>query len=69
MIFVFSWMLMLLTTITFIIGAPLKGFICEPLTDPSYEIFHEVHTHDIISSTLEAGPIIENIFKYETFRS
>ncbi|KAL3863587.1 hypothetical protein ACJMK2_005338 [Sinanodonta woodiana] len=31
-IFLFSWLLMLLTTITFILGAPVKKFICEPIS-------------------------------------
>ncbi|XP_061184848.1 prominin-1-like isoform X3 [Saccostrea echinata] len=34
-VFIFSWLLMLLTTLTFIIGSPLERFVCQPLTDSS----------------------------------
>ncbi|XP_067657150.1 prominin-1-like [Haliotis asinina] len=39
LIFMFSWLLMLLTTLTFIIGAPLERFLCQPLSDPELTIF------------------------------
>ncbi|KAK3589877.1 hypothetical protein CHS0354_015902 [Potamilus streckersoni] len=31
-IFIFSWLLMLLSTLTFIVGAPVKRFLCEPIS-------------------------------------
>ncbi|XP_048746955.2 prominin-1-like isoform X2 [Ostrea edulis] len=34
-VFIFAWLLMLLTTLTFIIGSPLERFVCQPLTDSS----------------------------------
>ncbi|XP_046329611.2 prominin-1-like isoform X3 [Haliotis rufescens] len=39
LIFMFSWLLMLLTTLTFTIGAPLERFVCQPLSDPELTIF------------------------------
>ncbi|XP_033756906.1 prominin-1-A-like isoform X2 [Pecten maximus] len=32
-VFIFSSLLMLLTTLTYLIGAPLERFVCQPLTD------------------------------------
>ncbi|XP_064630172.1 prominin-1-A-like isoform X3 [Lineus longissimus] len=40
--FIFSWLLMLLTSITFLIGGNMEKLACEPLMDPSYKIFKEL---------------------------
>ena len=42
LIFIFGWLLMLLTTVTFGIGANTEKCVCEPLMDDSYEIFKQV---------------------------
>ena len=41
-IFIFSWLLMLLTSVSFLIGGNLEKVVCEPLTDPEYKIFELV---------------------------
>lgn len=41
-IFIFSWLLMLLTTISFVVGGSLETLVCEPLTDPDRTILKEV---------------------------
>ena len=43
-IFIFSWLLMLLTLVVFLIGAPAETYMCKPMTDPDYEAIHEVCT-------------------------
>ncbi len=40
--FVFGALLMLLTVITFALGANIEKCICEPMTDDNYEVFVEV---------------------------
>ncbi|XP_064630373.1 prominin-1-like isoform X2 [Lineus longissimus] len=37
--FIFSWLLMLLTSLTFIVGGNLQKLMCEPLLDPNFKIF------------------------------
>ncbi|XP_050395353.1 prominin-1-A isoform X2 [Patella vulgata] len=41
-IFIFSWLLMFLTTLTFLIGAPAEKFICEPLSEPELETIQKL---------------------------
>ncbi|KAK3095244.1 hypothetical protein FSP39_012090 [Pinctada imbricata] len=41
-VFIFSWLLMLLTTLTFIIGAPLEKFLCKTLTSPDMSDLDEL---------------------------
>ncbi|KAK6177842.1 hypothetical protein SNE40_012725 [Patella caerulea] len=41
-IFIFSWLLMFLTTLTFIIGAPVEKFLCEPLSEPELETIQKL---------------------------
>ncbi|KAJ8316882.1 hypothetical protein KUTeg_004786 [Tegillarca granosa] len=36
LVFLFSWGLLLLTTLTFAVGTPIKRFVCEPITDTPY---------------------------------
>lgn len=49
-VFIFSSLLMLLTTITFIIATPLHRFICEPLSD---------------SSLSDLDTIVDKIYKFQ----
>ncbi|XP_060554284.1 prominin-1-like, partial [Ruditapes philippinarum] len=37
-IFLFSWLLMLLTTLTFAVGSILERFVCQPLSPPDFEL-------------------------------
>ncbi|XP_060576475.1 prominin-1-like [Ruditapes philippinarum] len=37
-IFLFSWLLMLLTTLTFSVGSILERFVCQPLSPPDFEL-------------------------------
>lgn len=37
-IFLFSWLLMLLTTLTFAVGSILERFMCQPLSPPDFEL-------------------------------
>ena len=41
-IFIFSPLLMLLTTITFTVGAPLEKFLCQPIKDPKLTTVNKV---------------------------
>ncbi|XP_053407157.1 prominin-1-like [Mercenaria mercenaria] len=38
LIFLFSWLLMLLTTITFAVGSILERFVCQPLSPPDFQL-------------------------------
>ena len=35
LIFIFGALFMLLTTLTFLLGAPMEKFVCQTITDPS----------------------------------
>ncbi|XP_041368326.1 prominin-1-A-like [Gigantopelta aegis] len=41
-IFIFSPLLMLLTTLTFTVGAPLEKFLCQPIKDPDLGIVNKL---------------------------
>ena len=44
LVFIFAWLLMILCTLTFIVGAPVGAIICEEINNPDYIIFKEVCT-------------------------
>ncbi|ELU04109.1 hypothetical protein CAPTEDRAFT_187565 [Capitella teleta] len=41
-IFMFSWLLMLLTSISFLIGVIAEKIVCEPLTDPEFKMLNSL---------------------------
>ncbi|KAL5021210.1 hypothetical protein ScPMuIL_000365 [Solemya velum] len=39
LIFIFSWLLTLLTLVLFALGAPLERLLCDPISDPDFVVF------------------------------
>ncbi|XP_052770523.1 prominin-1-A-like [Mya arenaria] len=52
-VFIFSSLLMLLTTLCFALGAPLERFLCQPLTDPDMKLLKEFETRDSFKSVAD----------------
>ncbi|KAL4231061.1 hypothetical protein ACF0H5_008644 [Mactra antiquata] len=73
-IFIFSWLLMLLTTLSFAVGAILERFVCQPLSPPDFELIQVAESQMNVSATLGAplGTILRdcknNKPAYEAFR-
>ena len=52
-IFVFSWLLLGLCSLSLLAGGNVRKLVCEPILDePKYTVIHKVRSHDVHGVTL-----------------
>ncbi|XP_052254594.1 prominin-1-A-like [Dreissena polymorpha] len=62
-IFIFSWPLMLLTTFSFIIGAPIERFVCQPLADPELKLIKTMEDKFFSDAQATLGAPVSSVLR------